>query len=57
MRAVREIMTRFDSVEQEGSSADDGVGVIESDEHDRHAIDVHALADIGRLRLQAFGRD
>ncbi|MCV4785509.1 hypothetical protein OFM36_39365, partial [Escherichia coli] len=27
-------------------------GIIESDEYDRHAIDVHPLANLGRARLQ-----
>lgn len=42
----------FEIVKQKGSCADHGIGVIESDEHDRYTIDVRPLEDPGRPRSQ-----
>jgi hypothetical protein len=35
--------------------ADDGAGVIENDERDRHAVGVHHLREIAALRLERRG--
>src|SRR4051812_29289281 len=40
----------FEIVEQEGSCADQYAGIIEGDEHDRHPIVVHRLANPSRAR-------